>query len=151
MADPSGGVDITCTAGGAYKAHSISGHAFPVCFIEAQISVAYSVTLPVVHFQSQSSGLSAVGLQRLGKANLGITRSVIRTSANVPTDKLLGIVRWGYSDPDTNNLLSFIEKGWDYFRSSGKVIDYPDLPEGKHLEVWVRWRVDNINWLCVFD
>ncbi|MEP6754942.1 MAG: hypothetical protein ABJA67_05535, partial [Chthonomonadales bacterium] len=116
-----------------------------------QISVAYSVVLPVVSFQTLASGVSVIGLQRLGKANSAARRSVIRTSSNVPVDKLLGIVRWGYCEPDTSNLLSFIEKGWDYFRSSGKVIDYPDLPEGRHLEVWVRWRVENINWLCVFD
>jgi len=118
---------------------------------EAVISVAYSLTLAVVPFSAVFTGLSSVGLQKIGVGPLNAKRAVLRSSANVLSDKTLGVVRWGYSDPTSSSISSFIEKGWDTFRSSGKVIDYADLPDGMHLEVWVRWYIANVGYICNFS
>lgn len=116
---------------------------------EAAISVAYSITLPVLKTQANASGISAPGLVFLARGPYGASSFVFRTSANVPLDLLLGTIRWGYCDPDAGNPASFIELGWDTFRSPGRAEFSIEVPAGKRLEVWARWKRVGVGWTCV--
>lgn len=111
-------------------------------------SVAYRTILPVVPISHRSVGESVNGLQFISRAPLGCKRFELRSVGGLPADIMLGIVRWGYWSPDDSLLESFIELGWDTFRSSGVSRLCDDLPNDRHLAVYARWYRDQVGWIC---
>lgn len=111
-------------------------------------SIAYRTILPVVPLTHRTVGESINGLQFICRGPLGCKRFELRAVGGLPPDVMLGVVRWGYWSPDDNLLESFIELGWDTFRSSGVARLCDDLPIDKHLAVYARWYRDQVAWIC---
>jgi len=99
---------------------------------------------------SDFSGTSEMGEFSLGVAEISKTRCLIRTSDFNGVQPLLGIVRWGFVGAPLEGSDDFIERGWDYLKAGGKMLDFPDLPVGKQMEVRVRWKRPGVDWTCQF-
>jgi hypothetical protein len=97
------------------------------------------------------SGTSDLGEISLGTAISGKTRALIKTSGFTGLEPLLGIVRWGFNSTGEGGAEIFIEKGWDFLKGNGKVIDYSDIPVGRSLDVRVRWKRSGVNWSIVYS
>jgi hypothetical protein len=96
------------------------------------------------------SGTSEIGEFSLGLAEISKTRCLIRTLDFNGVQPLIGIVRWGFIGEPIEGSNDFIEKGWDYLKAGGKMIDFADLPTGRQLEVRVRWKRAGVDWTCQY-
>ena len=112
----------------------------------ALISAIYLLPQPGIGSSAFFTGNSNLGLSLLGRGPINSTVARIEALSNTGIDKSVGVVRWGYSDPPDGDPAHFYEAGWDYFRSTRKIIDWKELPAGTSLEVWARFSKVGIGW-----
>lgn len=126
-------------------------------FVVQEVVTLSTIYVAVPYGQQQPSGgvsfsgTSAIGEASLGLAEIGLTRCLIKTGIFSGIQPLLGVVRWGFLGTDSGGNELFVEKGWDFLKAGGKVIDYADLPSGRSLDVRVRWNRNAIDWSCLYS
>ena len=126
-------------------------------YVIPEFSTASKIYVAVPFGQQQDpgdvsfSGTSLVGEASLGLAQSGKQRCVIKTNSLDDLASLLGVVRWGFRGVATDGSVLFVEKGWDFLKSGGKVVDYPDMPAGSQMDVRVRWYRPGVTWQCLYS